>query len=77
MLRGRKKALAVQVLMGLLVASQAYAADYTINAQDGEAGEQPSGNTYTFSNWGDYRFDSDGKPILGGDKGIWLKMKLK
>ena len=73
MLRGRKKALAVQVLMGLLVASQAYAADYTINAQDGEAGEQPSGNTYTFSNWGDYRFDSDGKPILGGDKGIWLK----
>lgn len=73
MLRGRKKALAVQVLMGLLVASQAYAADYTINAQDGEAGEQPSGNTYTFSNYGNYRFDNDGQPILGGDNGIWEK----
>lgn len=74
MLRGKKKVLAAQVLLGLLVAGQAYAADYTINAQDGEvAGEQPAGNTYTFSNWGNYRFDNDGQPILGGDKGIWEK----
>lgn len=73
MLRGKKKALAAQVLLGLLVASQAYAADYTINAQEGEAGEQPIENTYTFSNWGNYRFDNDGQPILGGDKGIWEK----
>lgn len=73
MLRGKKKVLAAQVLLGLLVAGQAYAADYTINAQGGEAGEQPAGNTYTFSNWGDYRFDNDGQPILGGDKGIWEK----
>ena len=73
MLRGKKKVLAAQVLLGLLVAGQAYAADYTINAQEGEAGEQPAGNTYTFSNWGDYRFDNDGQPILGGDKGIWEK----
>lgn len=73
MLRGKKKALAAQVLLGLLVASQAYAADYTINAQEGEAVGQPAGNTYTFSNWGDYRFDNDGQPILGGDKGIWKK----
>ncbi len=73
MLKGKKKLLAAQVLLGLLVASQAYAADYAINAQDGEAGTQPSGNTYTFSNWGNYRFDNDGQPILGGDKGIWEK----
>ena len=73
MLKGKKKLLATQVLLGLLVASQAYAADYTIDAQDGEAGTQPSGNTYTFSNWGNYRFDNDGQPILGGDKGIWEK----
>lgn len=73
MLRGKKKVLAAQVLLGLLVAGQAYAADYTINAQGGEAVGQPAGNTYTFSNWGDYRFDNDGQPILGGDKGIWEK----
>ena len=73
MLKGKKKALAAQVLLGLLVAGQAYAADYTIDAQDGEAGEQPAGHTYTFSNWGNYRFDNDGQPILGGDKGIWEK----
>jgi len=73
MLKGKKKMLAAQVLLGLLVASQAYAADYAIDAKDGEAGTQPSGNTYTFSNWGNYRFDNDGQPILGGDNGIWEK----
>ena len=78
MLKGKKKLLAAQVLLGLLVASQAYAADYTIDAKAGEAaGTQPSGNTYTFSNYGNYRFDNDGQPILGGDKGIWEKMRLK
>lgn len=73
MLKGKKKLLAAQVLLGLLVAGQAYAADYTINAQEGEAGGQPADNVYTFSNWGDYRFDNDGQPVLGGDKGIWEK----
>lgn len=73
MLRGKKKVLAAQVLLGLLVAGQAYAADYTINAQEGEAVGQPAGNIYTFSDWGDYRFDNDGRPVLGGDKGIWEK----
>ena len=75
MLKGKKKLLASQVLLGLLVASQAYAAEYTINAKDGEAGEQPSGNTYTFSNWGTYQFDSKGRPILGGANGIWEQNK--
>lgn len=74
MLKGKKKLLATQVLLGLLVASQAYAADYTVNSGEGDqSGNQPAGNTYTFSNWGDYRFDNDGQPILGGDKGIWEK----
>ena len=74
MLKGKKKLLATQVLLGLLVASQAYAADYTVNGGAGDQSDnQPAGNTYTFSNWGDYRFDNDGQPILGGDKGIWEK----
>ena len=73
MLKGKKKALAAQVLLGLMIAGNAYAEDFTINAQDGEATGQPSGNTFTFSNWGDYRFDNDGTPILGGANGIWLQ----
>ena len=73
MLKGKKKLLAAQVLLGLLVASQAYAADYTIDASPDEVSGQPSGNTYTFSKYGTYRFDNEGQPILGGANGIWEK----
>ena len=73
MLKGKKKLLAAQVLLGLLVASQAYAADYTIDASPDEVSGQPSGNKYTFSKYGTYRFDDEGQPILGGANGIWEK----
>lgn len=74
MLKGKKKLLAAQVLLGLLVASQAYAADYTVNADKGDqSGKQPIDNTYTFSDYGNYIFGSKGNPILGGANGIWEK----
>ena len=74
MLKGKKKVLAAQVLLGLLVASQAYAADYTVNADAGDqSGKQPIDNTYTFSDYGNYIFGSKGNPILGGANGIWEK----
>lgn len=74
MLKGKKKLLAAQVLLGLLVASQAYAADYTVNADVGDqSGKQPIDNTYTFSDYGNYIFGSKGNPILGGANGIWEK----
>ena len=72
MLKGKKKLLAAQVLLGLLVASQAYAAEYTV-ANKEATGDTLEGNTYTFGGNGNYRFDNDGQPILGGDKGIWEK----
>lgn len=74
MLKGKKKILAAQVLLGLLVASQAYAADYTVNADKGDqSGKQPIDNTYTFSDYGNYIFGAKGNPILGGANGIWEK----
>ncbi|MCI7077555.1 MAG: autotransporter outer membrane beta-barrel domain-containing protein [Veillonellaceae bacterium] len=72
MLKGKKKLLAAQVLLGLLVASQAYAAEYTV-ANKEAAGDTLEGNTCTFGGNGNYRFDNVGQPILGGDKGIWEK----
>ena len=37
MLKGKKKALAAQVLLGLMVAGNAYAADFTIEGARNEA----------------------------------------
>ena len=83
MLRGKKKLLAAQVLLGLLVASQAYAAEYSpdcvsdsyiVNSSaDGNEPEgKPAPNKYTCTDW-TYKFDNAGKPILGGANGIWQK----
>lgn len=83
MLKGKKKLLAAQVLLGLLVASQAYAESYnpgyvgdsyTVNSSnDGEDPDKaPAPNKYTCTNW-TYRFDGAGQPILGGANGIWEK----
>ena len=77
MLKGKKKALAAQVLLGVMIASNAYAAEFTINAQGGEVTGQPSGNTFTFSNWGSYRYDNEGTPILGGQMVFGKKIALK
>lgn len=77
MLRGKKKMLAAQVLLGLLVASQAYAETYTV-ANKGTAGDQLAGNIYTFGDWKNYNFgnkDHGGRPILGTVDGIWQQDK--
>lgn len=77
MLKGKKKMLAAQVLLGLLVASQAYAETYTV-ANKETAGDQLAGNIYTFGDWKNYNFgnkDHGGRPILGTVDGIWQQDK--
>lgn len=74
MLKGKKKLLAAQVLLGLMVASQVYAANYTINSAQNEDTSKLANNEYTCGNW-TYRFDNAGRPILGGDNGIWEQNK--
>lgn len=79
MLQGKKKVLAAQVALGLMLAgqsqlldcSQAYAADYEIGSVEGAGGL--SGNTFNYGDWGGYRFDNEGKAILGeaGSSAIW------
>lgn len=76
MLKGKKKLLAAQVLLGLLVASQAYAANYTINSAKNEDISKLANNEYTCGNWA-YRSDNEGRPILGGDNGVWEQKKDK
>lgn len=76
MLKGKKKVLVAQVLLGLLVASQAYAADYTIKSDAKEDTGKLANNEYTCGNWA-YRFDNEGRPILGGDNGVWEQKKDK
>lgn len=76
MLKGKKKMLAAQVLLGLLVASQAYAANYTINSAENEDSSKLANNEYTCGKWA-YRSDNEGRPILGGDNGVWEQKKDK
>lgn len=74
MLKGKKKALAAQVLLGLLVASQAYAADF--NVEGIKVGEpnanQVVGNTfYAGGGVGGFTIN-DGTVLLGGNDGKFL-----
>ena len=70
MLRGKKKILAAQVLLGLLVASQAYAADYNVEAVDGkdEKANKVIDNTFYA---GGYNIANDAV-LLGGKDGKLL-----
>lgn len=71
MLRGKKKALAAQVLLGLLVAGQAYAADYNVVAVDGTEtnANQVVDNTFYAGNYN----IADNTVLLGGNDGKFLK----
>ena len=60
----KEKLLATQVLLGLLVASQAYAESYTV-ANKETTGDTLVDNTYTFGGYGNYRFDNDKKKVAG------------
>ena len=70
MLRGKKKILAAQVLLGLLVASQAYAADFNVEAvaDDNENANKVVDNTFYA---GGYNI-GDGTVLLGGKDGKFL-----
>lgn len=79
MLQGKKKALAAQIALGLMLAGQSqlmdygqvYAADYEIGSVEGA--DELAGNTFNYGGWGGYRFDNEGKAILGetGSGAIW------
>lgn len=70
MLRGKKKILAAQVLLGLLVASQAYAADYNVEAvaDDNTNANKVVDNTFYA---GGYNI-VDNTVLLGGNDGKFL-----
>ena len=70
MLKGKKKLLAAQVLLGLLVASQAYAADYNVEAvaDDNENANKVVDNTFYA---GGYFMNGD-TVLLGGKDGKFL-----
>lgn len=70
MLKGKKKVLAAQVLLGLLVASQAYAADFNVEAvaDDNENANKVVDNTFYA---GGYNI-GDGTVLLGGKDGKFL-----
>lgn len=70
MLKGKKKILAAQVLLGLLVASQAYAADYNVEAvaDDNTNADKVVDNTFYA---GGYNI-ADKTVLLGGNDGKFL-----
>lgn len=65
MLKGKKKVLAAQVLLGLLVAGNAYAADFAVEGADGESwGEVASADSKGAKYYG-YACNVTSKPLLG------------
>lgn len=70
MLKGKKKILVAQVLLGLLVASQAYAADYNVEAvaDDNTNADKVVDNTFYA---GGYNI-ADNTVLLGGNDGKFL-----
>lgn len=73
MLRGKKKALAAQVLLGLLVASQAYAESFDVVAVDGKdlKADTVEKNTYYPGGW--FMNGGGTLTLLGGNNGKFLK----
>lgn len=73
MLKGKKKILAAQVLLGLLVASQAYAADFNVAAVDtkDEKADKVIGDTFYASGPHGYNI-ADNTVLLGGKDGKFL-----
>lgn len=75
MLRGKKKALAAQVLLGLLVASQAYAAEFNVEGvsnKDQNANQVVDNTFYAADGTDGYSIASD-TVLLGGKDGKFLK----
>ena len=78
MLRGKKKVLAAQVLLGLLVAGQAYAAEFNVVAVDtkdkDERADKVIDNTFYASGPKGYSI-ADNTVLLGGKDGKFLNGK--
>ena len=74
MLKGKKKMLAAQVLLGLLVASQAYAADFNVEGvkPDDAKADSVVDNTFYASDTSGYNIAND-TVLLGGKDGKFLK----
>lgn len=74
MLKGKKKMLAAQVLLGLLVASQAYAAEFNVNGvpNNDKNADTVVDNTFNASGPDGYGIAS-GTVLLGGTDGKFLK----
>lgn len=74
MLKGKKKLLAAQVLLGLLVASQAYAAEFNVNGvpNNDKNADTVVDNTFNASGPDGYGIAS-GTVLLGGTDGKFLK----
>ena len=85
MLKGKKKALAAQVLLGLMVAGNAYtvdcgiasAEDYYVQGVKGTVQTpNPDDNKFQLGNYGDYRFDNDGfGAILSSDGKVFTGLE--
>ncbi len=72
MLKGKKKLLAAQVLLGLLVASQAYAAEFDVVGDSGNT--RVEDKTFYVNGWYmNSKGRLDAKTLLGGKDGIFLK----
>lgn len=73
MLKGKKKLLAAQVLLGLLVASQAYAESFDVVAVDGKdlKADTVEKNTYYPGGW--FMNGGGTLTLLGGNNGKFLK----
>lgn len=73
MLKGKKKVLAAQVLLGLLVASQAYAESFDVVAVDGKdpKADTVEKNTYYPGGW--FMNGGGTLTLLGGNNGKFLK----
>lgn len=65
MLKGKKKALAAQVLLGLMVAGNAYAADFTVEGVQGGEWGKPDSVDENGATYHEYACNVDFKPLLG------------
>ena len=65
MLKGKKKALAAQVLLGLMVAGNAYAADFTVEGVQGGAWGELASADENGATYHEYACNVNSKPLLG------------
>lgn len=65
MLKGKKKLLAAQVLLGLMVAGNAYAADFTVEGVDGGSWGEVASADSEGAKYHNYACNVNSKPLLG------------